>query len=361
MIGGAVCQQKLGGGYIQVVLGCIPDLESDVFTFDIIPEEADIKADGRPPPAVCFSSLDTKLSLQYERILSSHIGTLSQRLGPSCPVVGGLYPPIADSSQHAESESKEYQLDDSMFFVNDRVFKGSAIGIILRSKLLRGHSFSVVPSISLGAVTVKDVTCEDGVYTIPTIKDTTATDYIKQLYMSDDLSSKPCKIFLGVSNSVGGKVPVSFIGDPKKGIIQFTLPGALTLKSGDTLDFLVDDAELDTEAAASLLISLEKEINPICVEKDITIAREARRNVVASSSAGFHFSHIGLNTIARPDASIINLGNSNAMFAPSILQRCLGRSIPNGGFFSSGQVGSVNGVNAIFPRSSTYCVLEGLS
>ncbi|EPY20040.1 hypothetical protein STCU_06455 [Strigomonas culicis] len=357
MIGGTVCQQKLGGGFIQVVLGCIPDLETESFTFDAIPDAKDIHKEGHPPPAVCFASLDTKLSLQYERVLSSHLNQLAANLGKACPLVGGLYPSV--NNPNSETKPTE-QLEDSIFFINARVFKGSAAAIIMRSKMLQARATSIVPSIGVGSATVDEMTCEDGIYTILKLNGRTATDVIKDVYMSEDLRDKPCKVFLGVHYK-DVSVPVSFIGNPKSGIIQFTLPGEMVVRPGDTIDFLVDDAELDTEAAASLLLGLEKEAKPISIEKDITIAREARKNIVASSAAAFHFSHVGLNSIARPEAAIINLGNSNVLFAPSILQRCLGKSFPNSGFFSPGQVATVSDITAIFPRSSTYCILEGLS
>lgn len=134
------------------------------------------------------------------------------------------------------------------------------------------------------------------------------------------------------------------------------------MRPGDTVQLLVEDAELDSETAAGLLIGLEKRVEPVSVSKDITVAREARRHVVTSSVAGLHFSHAGLNAVAQPSAQMIHLDNPNTMFAPSVLQRCLGRSCATTGMYCPGQVAQVNkSVTAIFARSSTYCVLQGLA
>lgn len=360
MLGGAVRHQRLGGGYIQLVLGCIPDLEADFFTFDTVPEAAEIHDATRAPPAVCFASLDTKLALRYEQVLSARINTLAQRLGKSCPLVGGIYPPIAAAPEEKESAPDITDFTDSAFFFNDRIYKGSAAAVILRSRLVKANAVSVVPSICVGSGTVDDVTSEVGVYVIRRINGETATDFIRHLYMSDDLREKTCKVFLGVTHNAA-HVPVTFIGNPENGTIACTPPPGLSLKSGDVVDFLVDDVELDTETAAGLLIGMEKSAAPIAVEKDITIAQEARKNVVASSCAAFHFSHNGLNVVAQPDVPVISLGNANLVFSPSILQRCVGRSCPNAGFFCSGQVATIDDVTAIFPRSSTFCFLEGVS
>ncbi|CAJ1029530.1 hypothetical protein Q4I30_005210 [Leishmania utingensis] len=355
MLGGMVCHQRLGGGYIQVILGCIPDLETDSFTFDAVPEKDEIVAAHRTPPAVAFAMLDTGLALQYEQVLSAHLSSLSSSLGQGCPLVGGLYPPIGSVTESGEQGSK---MADSIFFINDRVYRGSAAAVVLRSNLLKAHATSVVPSISLGSATVTDVVCEGGVATMRTLDSRPATEVVKEIYALPEIAEKPSKVFLGLRYG-DVHVPVPFVGLPDRGELIFSLPPGITLSQADTVDFLVDDVELDTEIAASLLISMEKNLAPIFVEKDINVAREARRNIVASSTAAFHFSHGGLNTLAKPDVAVLSLGSSGAIFAPPILQRCVGRSCPNSGFFSPGQVATVANLTTIFPRSSTYCFMQG--
>lgn len=355
MMGGMVSNQRLGGGYIQVVLGSIPDLEVDSFTFDTVPSEKEIHVANRPPPALCFAMIDTSLCLQYEQVLSSHLNTLGDALGKNCPLVGGLYPPVESEKKGSEDPKK---LGDSIFFVNDRVYKGSAAAVILRSKILRAEAFSVVPSISLGSAVVDKVTGKNGAFCIAALNGMPATEAIRRVYEMEEICDKPCKVFLGLKK---GNVffPVSFTGNPERGEIHCISPSDLTLKNGDAVELLVDDAELDTETSASLLISLEKKLSPVHVEKDINIAREARRNIIASSTAAFHFSQGGLNAIAKPDMPVLSLGNTGTLYSPSVLQRCVGRTCPNSGFFSPGQVGCVEGVTSIFARSSTYCFLEG--
>ncbi|CAG9577028.1 conserved hypothetical protein [Leishmania major strain Friedlin] len=355
MLGGMVCHQRLGGGYIQVILGCIPDLETDSFTFDAVPDKDEIAAAGRAPPAVAFAMLDTGLALQYEQVLSAHLSGLSSSLGRKCPLVGGLYPPVGSVIGGGDPSGK---LEDSIFFINDRVYRGSAAAVVLRSKLLKAHAVSVVPSISLGSASVTDVACEGGVATVRALNNRPATEVVKEVYSLPEVAEKPSKVFLGLRHG-DVHVPVSFVGHPDSGELSFMLPPGISLDQNDTVDFLVDDAELDTEMSASLLISMEKRIAPIFVEKDINVAREARRNIVASSTAAFHFSHGGLNTIAKPEVPVVNLGSAGAIFAPSILQRCVGRSCPNAGFFSPGQVATVADLTSIFPRSSTYCFMQG--
>ncbi|CAC9501549.1 conserved hypothetical protein [Leishmania infantum JPCM5] len=355
MLGGMVCHQRLGGGYIQVILGCIPDLETDSFTFDAVPDKDEIAAAGRAPPAVAFAMLDAGLTLQYEQVLSAHLSSLSSSLGKECPLVGGLYPPVGSVIGGGDPSGK---LEDSIFFINDRVYRGSAAAVVLRSKLLKAHSASVVPSISLGSASVTDVACEGGVATVRALNNRPAMEVVKEVYSLPEIAEKPSKVFLGLRHG-DVHVPVSFVGHPDSGELSCTLPPGISLVQSDTVDFLVDDVELDTEMAASLLINMEKRIAPIFVEKDINVAREARRNIVASSTAAFHFSHGGLNTIAKPEVPAVSLGSAGAIFAPSILQRCVGRSCPNAGFFSPGQVATVADLTSIFPRSSTYCFMQG--
>ncbi|KAG5498154.1 hypothetical protein JIQ42_02958 [Leishmania sp. Namibia] len=355
MLGGLVSHQRLGGGYIQVILGCIPDLEVDSFTFDAIPDGDEIMAAHRAPPAVAFAMLDTGLALQYEQVLSGHLSSLSSSLGKGCPLVGGLYPPVGTATGAGEQDGK---LEDSVFFINDRAYRGSAAAVVLRSKLLKAHAVSVVPSISIGSATVTDVSCEGGVATVRALNNQRATGVVKELYSLPEIAEKPCKVFLGLQHG-DVHVPVSFVGHPDSGELVLTLPPGLSLAQSSTVDFLVDDSELDTEVGASLVISMEKSIAPVFVEKDINVAREARRNIVASSTAAFHFSHGGLNAVAKPEVPVVSLGTGGAIFAPSILQRCVGRSCPNTGFFSPGQVATVANLTSIFPRSSTYCFLQG--
>ncbi|KAG5500330.1 hypothetical protein JKF63_03422 [Porcisia hertigi] len=355
MLGGMVCHQRLGGGFIQVILGCIPDLETDSFTFDAVPHEDEITVASRAPPVLGVAMLDTGLALQYEQVLSAHLSSLSSSLGDGCPLVGGLYPPVGTVTGVEEQSGK---LEDSIFFINDRVYRGSAAAVVLRSRLVKAHAVSVVPSISLGDAVVTDVACQGGVVTLRTLNNQSATEVVKGLYSLPEISEKPSKVFIGLRHR-DVRVPVSFVGHPDSGELVFSLPPGTSLVQGETVDFLVDDAELDMEMAASLLIGMEKNIAPISVEKDINVAREARRNIVASSTAALHFSHGGLNTVAKPDAPIVNLGSGGAVFAPSILHRCVGRSCPNAGFFSSGQVATVANLTSIFPRSSTYCFLQG--
>lgn len=360
MLGGMVCHQRLGGGYIQVILGCVPDLEVDSFTFDAVPPKEEIHAAGRAPPATAFALLDTGLTLQYEQVLSAHLNALGNSLGPQCPLVGGLYPPVGGVSGPADAAGESAgKLEDSIFFINDRVYRGSAAAVLLRSKLLKAHAVSVVPSIAIGSATLTQVTCEGSVATVKTLNGRAATEAIKEAYELPEMVDKPSKIFLGIRHGEV-HVPVSFAGRPESGELLFSIPPGLSVRDGDVVDLLVDDAELDTEVAASLLIGMEKTIAPVAVEKDINVAREARRNIVASSTAAFHFSHGGLNTVAKPDVPVLNLGGGGAIFSPSILQRCVGRTCPTSGFFCPGQVATVKDVTSIFARSSTYCFLQGL-
>lgn len=355
MMGGAVCAQRLGGGYIQMILGCIPDLQTDSFTFDAVPTAAEIHRADSPPPVACLASLDTRLSVQYERVLSSHLSTLKGRLGADCPLVGGVYPAVEDQGR-GKSEP-----GDSIFFVNDRVYKGSAAAVILRSNLLQAKEVSCVPSICIAAATIDEMSNSgDGTITITKMNGEAAFDYINKAYQMGDLKGKPCRICLGVPHK-NVRIPVNFVGDPERRLLQLFLPTGVELNRGESVDLLVDDVELDIETAAGLLISLEKSMAPLSAEKDITIAREARRNIIASSTFGLHFSYPGLNIMAKPDIPVISLGNSSAHFSPTILQRCVGRRIPNSGIFASGQVATVGDVTGIFTRSSTYCLFQGTS
>ena len=360
MLGGMVCHQRLGGGYIQVLLGCVPDLDVDSFTFDAVPAKEEIHAPGRAPPAVGFAMLDTGLTLQYEQVLSARLNALGGSLGKVCPLVGGLYPPVGSVSDGGDGEGQQTsRLEDSIFFINDRVYRGSAAAVVLRSRLLKAHAVSVVPSISIGSATVTQVSCEGSVAAVKTLDGRSATEFIKEAYSQPEIAEKPSKIFLGIRHGEV-HIPVSFTGSPESGELRFSIPPGLSVRDGDVVDLLVDDAELDTEVAAGLLIGMEKSIAPVSVEKDINVAREARRNIVASSTAAFHFSHGGLNTVAKPDVPVVNLGGGGAVFSPTILQRCVGRSCPTSGFFCPGQVAIVQDVTSIFARSSTYCFLQGL-
>ncbi|KPA85577.1 hypothetical protein ABB37_01839 [Leptomonas pyrrhocoris] len=361
MLGGMVCHQRLGGGYIQVVLGCIPDLEVDSFTFDAVPPTEEIHASGRAPPTAAFAMLDTGLTLQYEQVLSSHLNALGSSLGKGCPLVGGLYPPVGGVSGNTTDGAEQAgKLEDSIFFINDRVYRGSAAAVVLRSKLLKAHAVSVVPSISIGNATITQVSCEGRVATVKMLDGRLATEVIKDAYSLSEIADKPSKVFLGLRHGEV-HVPVSFVGRPDSGELLFSIPPGLSVQDNDVIDLLVDDSELDTEVAASLLIGMEKSIAPVSVEKDINVAREARRNIVASSTAAFHFSHGGLNTVAKPDVPVVNLGSGGVIFSPTILQRCVGRSCPTSGFFCPGQVATVQNVTSIFARSSTYCFLQGLA
>ncbi|ORC88633.1 uncharacterized protein TM35_000162710 [Trypanosoma theileri] len=365
MVGGAVRHQRPGGGYIQLLLGCIPDLESDVFTFDAIPEVEDFTESNRPPPAMCFSLLDNKLALQYERVLSGHLQVLGERLH-GLPVVGGVCPPAyktndgnkVKSSENNDGDSVMNEMGDSVFFINDRVYTGSAAGVVLRSSLLKGHQVNVVPSISVNTVKVTSVSCTDGVYNIMTLDGRKATEVIKDVYCSSDLQGKTSKVFLGIRHD-NVCIPLSFIGHPESGQLHFTTPKGVEVKNGDSIDLVVDETELDSEAAASFLIGLQQKLSVTHVTKDITVAREARKNIVASSVAAFHFSHGGMNVIARPEVNV-TLGNSTVLFAPSLLQRCVGKYCPTSGFFCPGQIITLGNTTGVYARSSSYCFLEGL-
>jgi hypothetical protein len=360
MLGGMVCHQRLGGGYIQVILGCIPDLEVDSFTFDAVPPKEEIHAPGRTPPTVGFAMLDTGLTLQYEQVLAAHLNALGSSFGKECPLVGGLYPPVSGVSGSADGgDDQTTKLEDSIFFINNRVYRGSAAAVVLRSKLLKAHAVSVVPSICIGSTTLTQASCEGSVATVKSLDGRPATEVIKETYELPEIADKPSKVFLGIRRGEV-RVPVSFAGRPSSGELLFSIPPGVSVRDGDVVDLLVDDAELDTEVAASLLIGLEKKTAPVSVEKDINVAREARRNIVVSSTAAVHFSHGGLNAVAKPDVPVVNLGGGGAIFSPSVLQRCVGRSCPTSGFFCPGQVATVQDVTSIFARSSTYCFLQGL-
>ncbi|ESL11642.1 hypothetical protein TRSC58_00603 [Trypanosoma rangeli SC58] len=374
MVGGATRHQRPGGGYIQVLLGCIPDLETDVFTFDAVPEEEDLRDAARPPPALCFAMLDNKLTLQYEHVLSERLQLLGGRL-QGLPIVGGIFPPCqktnnnddakkqtAGADERDESEnagaSMTNEMGDSIFFCNDRVYTGSAACMLLRSVMVKGHQVDVVPSIGMERVKVTSVSCSKGVFRIATLNDKRATDVIRDVYCSQELVGKTSKVFLGVQHN-GVCLPLSFFGYPESGTLQFTTPNGVEIHAGDTIELLVDDVELDSEAAAALLINLQKKLSIAHVTKDITVAREARKNIVASSLAGFHFSHGGMNVVARPEVNV-TLGNASTLYAPSVLQRCLGKCCPTSGFFSPGQVFTLGNCTGVYARSSSYAFLEGL-
>lgn len=55
-----------------------------------------------------------------------------------------------------------------MFFVNNRVYRGSAAAVLLRSRLLQARSINLVPSIAIGnAVMDKITSSEYGMYKTP--------------------------------------------------------------------------------------------------------------------------------------------------------------------------------------------------
>ncbi|CCD13871.1 unnamed protein product [Trypanosoma congolense IL3000] len=367
MIGGATRMQRPGGGFIQVLLGCIPDLQSDIFTFDTVPEEEDLKEPNRPPPAICFAFMDSRLTLQYERQLTDHLQVLGERLG-ECPLIGGVYPASQKSANDVGSrtggdgndQSLNSEMGDSLFYLNDRVYVGSAAGAVIRSKMVKARFANIIPSISVHKARV--TSCSQyakGVYTIEALDNRRATDVIRDIYCLPEMQGKPSKVFLGLHHG-DLRVPVSFIGDPSSGELRFTAPKRVEVHSNETIELLVDDVELDSEVGAGALIGLQKQAQIKYVEKDINVAGDARRSVVASSAAAFHFSHPGMNVLVHPDVNL-TLGSSSVLYAPSLLQRCLGRFCPSTGAFCPGQVASFDGVSGVFSRSSSYAILEGLS
>lgn len=366
MIGGATRLQRPGGGFVQVMLGCIPDLQSDTFTFDTIPEEDDLAEAHRPSPAICFALMDNKLTLQYERQLVAHLQVLSERLG-GCPLTGGIYPAVQKSAgttgdsgdETKEEKGSDNDIGDSLFFLNDRVYTGSAACIVLRSEMVKAHNLSVVPSIAIGKVAVTSISSEvEGVFVVKTLEGRRATDVIHDVYCSPEMKGKPSRVFLGLQHN-DFCIPVSFIGNPGTGELRFSAPKGISVAENGTVQLLVDDVELDSEVGAGALIGLHKRVAMTYATKDVNVAREARRNVVASSAAAFHYSHPGMNVLARPEVNI-TLGNSSAMYAPSLLQRCLGGYCSTTGVFCPGQVITLGNATGVFARSSSYTVLEGL-
>ncbi|KAG8347322.1 hypothetical protein ERJ75_001194400 [Trypanosoma vivax] len=372
MMGGTVRHQRPGGGYIQILLGCVPDLGGESFTFDTIPEEEELADSKNLPAALCMVFMDNKLTLQHEHVLSERLQLLSRRLG-DVPVVGGVFPATQlpgtstrlstlEDNKDAEvgaGESCEDEMGDSVFFLNERIYSGSIAGVVLRSAMLKAHHVGVVPSISLAKVKLTGARrITDGKLVISSLDNKRAADVIRDLYCSSELEGKPSKVFLAFQHE-DRYIPVSFTGYPHSGELLLSVPEGVQAVAGATVELVVDDVELDTEASAGLLIGLQNKLSIVHVEKDINVAREGRKNIVASSAAALHFSHGGMNAIAKPEVNL-TLGRSSVMYAPSVLQRCLGSVCPTAGVFCPGQILSLGRTTGIFARSGSYCVLEGL-
>lgn len=374
LMGGAVSHQRVGGsGFIQVLLGCIPDLSVDLFTFDALPSASFIADASLPKPFLCVASLDAKLSLQHEALLGSHLRNLKRDLGTT-PLTGGVYPPLgmpqhSSSPQERRATVRNDELEDSLFFFNDRVYRGSAAAALLRSNMVKAHVVNITPSICLksnisvvsfernGSTLILHTLSVDGKAAVP------STDVIREAYTQETSLNPSSKIFLGLRSPQNSDVlPVSFTGNQASGSIRCEIPEFLSVEEGTKLELLVDDPELDMEAAAGQLISLQKKMTITSATKDVMVAREGRKKIVTSSAAGLHFSHRFMNVNARRDDMLtLGLGNSaNVISAPSVLQRCIGDTVANAGIYCPGQVVTVAGSAMIAARASSYCVLEGL-
>jgi hypothetical protein len=205
---------------------------------------------------------------------------------------------------------------------------------------------------------VDDVTILGSDCRIGRIGETTATEKIKLVYTTENVSNV-CKVFIGVSHGEF-KVPLAFRGDTETQSITVQLPTGVVLKNGDTISFLVDDAELDTEAAAGMILGAQKKFPPVSVRRNVVVGREGKRVVTTSNSAALHFSNYLMNVDARRDDMPLISLDGVKLSAPSILQRCAGDTTPNTGIFCPGQIAQLGPVTYIAARSSSYCVVEGL-
>ncbi|CUG58021.1 GPI-anchored surface protein, putative [Bodo saltans] len=379
MMGGAVSHQRLGGnGFIQVMLGCIPDLQTNLFTFDAIPTieemQGTLQSSSAPPPCAVMVQIDAKLMLQHELALQERLASLGASARASGCVVGGaVYPPVGNAgAQDKKSVASTNDLEESISFLNDQVYRGSAAGVVLRSSLVKAHQVSVYPSIALrsdivlSGVGVVSEGAPERCLRIERLNDVPAAQYIRDVYSQEALR-ETSKVFIGLPSNDGSVVPVTFFAKPNESNDIFLLlpHAAKNLVNGSKISLVADDVELDTETAAGELFTLQRKLNErglVSVDKTITVKREGSRPIAVSSSGAIHFSHRLMNVSAqRDDVVSLGIGNSHAaVSAPSVLQRVLGRSVATSGAYVPGQVIAAGGEVNVTARSSSFIVLEGL-
>ena len=355
MIGSAVLQQRLAHGYLQVTLGIIPDLEMDVFTFDAVPTKEQVEGMSVKKPFACIAQIDASLALAHDAAITEKLGQLRNALPTDCPLAGAVLPPTRPVVKEGPSV-------ESLFFFNDRVYKGSAAAAILRSSSIRSHCFSVCPGISIGTAVVGGVEAE-GLLTrrISLLSGVKATDAIRLVYEKELADNETSKVFIAVKHN-DSWIPLTFRGDVETGKLTLCLPMGADIREGDTIEYFVDDLKKDTEAAGGLLLQQLKNYPPTSALKDVTVAREGRRNITASSCAGFHYSHRLMNVIGRQSSDMITLSPEGAfVFAPSVISRCIGNQAATGGFYCPGQITTVANTCGVGSRSSTFLILEGLN
>jgi hypothetical protein len=354
MIGSAVAQQRVGHGYIQVTLGIIPDLEMDVFTFDSVPTKEQVATMSSTKPFACIAHIDSALAIAHEAAIMERIGQLASALPAGCALSGAVLPPTRPVARDGPNV-------ESLFFINDRVYKGSAAAAILRSNRVAAHTVSVLPGISVGSATASGIEAEGLVRRISLLNGEKATDVIRTVYEKELADNETSKVFIAVRHG-NGWLPLTFKGDVATGTLSLCLPVGAELGEGQTVEFFVDDLSKDIESAAGLLMQHVKKVPPVSMLKDVTIAREGRRNVTASSCAAFHYSHRLMNVIGRQSSDVLTLSSEGSViFAPSVLSRCVGSQVATGGIYCPGVIVAVEGAAGIGARSCSFLMLEGLN
>lgn len=347
MLGTAVNRQRFGGGFIQVMLGCIPDLECDVFTMDSVPTKEYLSREGVPPAFACVATVDASLARYHEGAIHHHMKSLKQRLG-KVPFAGGVLQPVG---RKGESSS------DSIAFVDDRVFKGSAVACVLRSKFVTASSTAVVPSIELAKGSVTLSTEENEVIRILKIDGKNATDVIREVYETHIPDPNPSKIFIGIEHK-GTLIPLSFTGNPEDSSLTLFLPEGVSLKDGDTIHLVCDEPLLDTELAAGTVMKDIERFSPVFAEKPVMVERESRKFITASSCAGVHFSNSLLNIPVRRD-DVLAVGAGTQLFVPPVINRAVGRQAATAGIYCPAQLVDIAEEPYIIPRSANNMLWAG--
>lgn len=358
MLGTAVKFQRPGNGYVQVLAGCIPDLTMECFTLDYLPRPEELSDPSKPPPFAAVSFVDPTLAIEHEGLINGHLNTLLHGLR-GAPIIGSVCAPLSKLDGTSNG---------SQFFFNDSIFNGSAAAAILRSNFVKCSTVPVVPSIAIGSGTVTELRSSGGcAVEVVAIDGKPVLDVVKALYEGALADRPQSKVYFGVAHG-SNLVPVTFRGDRDKKLAAVTLPNGVQLREGDTVQYVVDDVEMDTEASASLLLHMrdnQLQDTVSSVEKSIHIQREGRKYVVCSSCAGLHFSHPQMNQIAHRN-DLIDFSEGATLHAPSVLQRCVGTEVPNTGAFAPGQVVTLGGASAddkrvayVGSRSSVYAFFAG--
>ena len=349
MMGSAVNRQRFGGGFIQVMLGIIPDLECDVFTMDSVPTKEYFSREGVPPAFACITAVDAALARHHELALHHHLRSLKRRLG-DVPIAGSVLQPVGRKSDPS---------NDSISFFDDRVFKGSAVACVMRSNLISASTTSVVPSIELSRGKATVAHQGEGIAHVTHIDGRLATDVIREAYETHLPSQNPGKVFLGFAHN-GTLVPLSFSAQRGETHLTLLIPEGLDVVDGSTVHLVCDDPMLDSELSAGNVMSDVSRHAPISVEKSVTVARESRKFVTASSCAGIHFSNNLLNIPVRRD-DILAVGAGTQLFVPPVINRAVGRQCATAGFYCPAQIVDIGNEPFIVPRSSSNMLWGGKS